>query len=578
MLETYFGVSPVQEKTLAEKTVEHESYSSIPEGYKAGKTKFVIITGSVMSGVGKGTFSGALATLLSCHGLKVSPIKFDGYLNYDGGTLNPFRHGEVFVLEDGTECDLDLGSYERALHHNLTKDNYLTGGKIFKMIIEKERAGKYLGRDVQFIPHVTGEIKNFLRELGMKTNADIVLVEVGGTVGDLENSYFVEAMRELKYEDGRENVMFVNVTYIIEPGSLNEFKSKPAQIGLRQLMSLGVQPDMIICRSQSSIPNSIKEKVSVFGNVPIEHVYNLYDFSNVYEIPLVLRDLGLDKELFKILNLSSKTNGNDVLNFENWENFVEKTKNARKEVVIGIVGKYTNVHDSYLSIIKSLEHAVPYFDAKLKVRWIEATDIEDGKIDVGEALKGVDGVIVPGGFGKRGIEGKITAIKYVRENNIPYLGLCYGMQLAVIEFARNVCGLETAHTTEVNPDTSCPIIYIIPEQKDRLEKSEMGGTMRLGSFPAKLKEGSLARKLYGRDIITERHRHRWELNPEFHKILEDKGMSLSGVYESRNLVEFVEIPDHKFFLASQAHLEFMSRPLTPSPSFMGFVQACVSQK
>jgi len=568
-------VSPAVEKSLAEKTIEHESYSSIPDGYQAGKTKYTIVTGSVMSGVGKGTFSGALATLLSCHGFKVSPVKFDGYINYDAGTLNPFRHGEVFVLEDGTECDLDLGSYERALHRNLTKDNYLTGGKIFKMILDKERAGKYLGRDVQFIPHVTGEIKNFLRDMALKTDADVVLVEVGGTVGDLENSYFVEAMRELRYEEGRDNVMFVNVTYVIEPGSLHEYKSKPAQIGLRQLMALGVQPDMIICRSQTPVPNSVKEKISVAANVPTERVYNLYDFSDIYEIPLILRDLGLDKELFKILGVSPKENGDGVLNFRNWEGFVGKIKNANKEIIIGIIGKYTNVHDSYLSILKSLEHAAPYFAARVKVKWVEATDIEEGKVSVEDVLKGVDGVIVPGGFGKRGIEGKISAIKYVREHNIPYLGLCYGMQLAVVEFARNVCGLKDAHTTEVSPDTTCPIIDIIPEQKDILEKSKLGGTMRLGSYHAKLKEGSLVKSLYGKDVITERHRHRWELNPEFHKILEEKGMSLSGIYEDRNLVEFIEIPANKFFLATQAHGEFTSRPLTPSPLFMGFIQACV---
>ncbi len=565
------------EKTLAEKTIEHESYSSNPDGYQSGKTKYIIVTGSVMSGVGKGTFSGALATLLSCHGFKVSPVKFDGYLNFDAGTLNPYRHGEVFVLEDGTECDLDLGSYERALHRNLTKDNYLTGGKIFKIIVDKERAGKYLGRDVQFIPHVTGEIKNFLRELALKTKADIVLVEVGGTVGDLENSYFVEATRELRYEDGKDNVIFVNVTYVIEPGSLNEYKSKAAQIGLRQLMALGVQPDMIICRSQTPVPHTIKEKVSIAGNVPVERVYNLYDFSNVYEIPLVLHDLNLDVELFKILNISPKENVDGLLNFKNWEGFVEKVRNGQKEVVIGIVGKYTNVHDSYLSILKSLEHAAPYFGARVKIKWIESTDIEDGKVSVKEALKGVDGVIVPGGFGKRGIEGKIEAIKYVRENNIPYLGLCYGMQLAVVEFARNVCGLTTANTTEVDPNTTCPIIDIIPEQKTNLEKSEMGGTMRLGSYSAKLKDGSLVKKLYGKNIITERHRHRYELSQQFHKILEDKGMSLSGVYEKRNLVEFIEISNHKFFLATQAHGEFTSRPLSPSPLFMGFIKTCINQ-
>ncbi len=575
MLEPYFVVSPAKGKTLADSTIEHEHYSSSPDGYKPGKTKYIIVTGSVMSGVGKGTFSGAMTTLLSCHGLNVSPVKFDGYLNYDSGTMNPFRHGEVFVLDDGTECDLDLGSYERALHRNMTKDNYLTGGKIFKIIIDKERAGKYLGRDVMFIPHVTGEIKHFLRELAMKSNADIVLVEVGGTVGDLENNYFVEAMRELRYEEGKDNVMFVNVTYVIEPGSLNEYKSKAAQIGLRQMMALGVQPDMIICRSQNPVPNSIKEKISVFGNVPMNRVYNLYNFTNIYEIPIILRDLGLDKETFSTLKISPKKNGNDLLNFKNWESFVGKVKKAQKQVTIGIVGKYTNVHDSYLSILKSLEHAAPYHGVNVKIKWIEATSIEDGKVSVEKALSGVDGVIVPGGFGKRGIEGKIKAIEYVRKKNIPYLGLCYGMQLAVVEFARNVCGLKTAHTTEVDPNTTCPIIDIIPEQKDRLEKSEMGGTMRLGSYPAKLKQGSLVRKLYGKDVISERHRHRWEVQNSYRETLEKNGMIMSGIYEKRNLVEFIEIPKNKFFLATQAHGEFTSRPLTPNPLFIGFVQACV---
>lgn len=564
-------------KNLAENTVEHEYYSWFPYDYQIGKTKFIIVTGSVMSGVGKGTFSGALATLLSCHGLKVSPVKFDGYINYDAGTLNPFRHGEVFVLSDGTEGDLDLGSYERALHLDLTKDNYLTGGKIFKMIIDKERAGKFLGRDVQFIPHVTGEIKNFLRKLAMKTDADIILVEVGGTVGDLENSYFIEAMRELRYEEGKDNVMCINVTYIIEPGSLKEYKSKAAQLGLRKLMELGFPPDMIICRSQTQVTNSIKEKISGFGNVSMNRVYNLYDYSNIYEIPLILRDFGLDKEVFSILNILPKHNSNSLLNFKNWEEFVDKIKNSNRQITVGIVGKYTNVHDSYLSVLKSIEHAAPYFGAKVKIKWIEATDIEDGKVKVEDALKDVDGVIVPGGFGKRGIEGKITAIKYVRENNIPYLGLCYGMQMAVVEFARNVCGLKTAQSTEINPETDCPVIDIIPEQKDKIEKSELGGTMRLGSYTAKLKQDSVVRKLYGKDIVTERHRHRWEVNPEFHEMLEKNGMSLSGMHEERNLCEFIELPNNKFFVATQAHAEFTSRPLTPSPLFTGFIEACVNQ-
>lgn len=566
-------MSPNNEKTLGEKTVEHEFYTLLPDGYEKGKTKYIIITGSVMSGVGKGTFSGCLATLLSCHGLKISPIKFDGYLNVDAGTLNPYRHGEVFVLNDGTECDLDLGSYERYLNKDLNKDNYLTGGKIFKIVIDKERAGKYLGRDVQFIPHVTGEIKNFLRELAIKSDADIVLVEVGGTVGDIENSYFIEAMRELRYEEGKENVCFVNVTYIIEPGSLGEHKSKPAQLGLRKLMELGVQPDVIVCRSENPVSTKVCEKISISSNVPTERVYNFYDSGNVYEIPLIMRDNGMDNVFFDILKIGPKKNDTG-LSFEKWEDFVNKIKNSRKDITVAIVGKYTNVHDSYLSIIKALEHAAPYNGVKVKINWIESTDIEDGKVKVEGILKNVDGLIVPGGFGKRGVEGKIEAIKYARENNLPYLGLCYGMQLAVVEYARNVCGMKDANTTEIDPCTKYPVIDIIPEQGENLKKEDLGGTMRLGGYPAKLKEGSVVRKLYGKNIAVERHRHRWEFRNNFCQDLENKGMIISGVYEQKNLAEFIEITKHKYFVATQAHAEFTSRPLNPNPLFMGFVKAC----
>jgi len=345
----------MHEKTASERSVEEEFYTSFPKDYKKGKTKYIIVTGSVMSGVGKGTFSGCLATLLSCHGFKVSPLKFDGYLNCDAGTLNPYRHGEVFVLDDGTECDLDLGSYERYLNKSLYKENYLTAGKIFKIIIDKERKGEYLGRDVQFIPHVTGEIKFFLRSLAMKSDADIVLVEVGGTVGDLENSYFIEATRELRYEEGKENVCFVNVTYILEPKSLGEFKSKPAQLGIRNLMELGIQPDIIVCRSEKTITRKIKEKLSIFSNVDVNKIYNLWDFTNIYEIPLLLREIKMDNAIFDVLRIRPGENVDAELNFLNWENFVNKIKKAEKEVTIGIVGKYTYVHDSYLSIIKALE-------------------------------------------------------------------------------------------------------------------------------------------------------------------------------------------------------------------------------
>ncbi len=556
------------------KSVNHEFYSPVLAGYKKGRTKFIIITGSVMSGVGKGTFSSCLATLLTCHGLKVSPIKFDGYLNYDAGTLNPFRHGEVFVLEDGTECDLDLGSYERFLNRNLTKDNYLTGGKVFKTIIDKERTGQYLGRDVQFIPHVVGEIKNFLRELAVKTDADVVQVEVGGTIGDLENSYFIEAMRELRYEEGRENVCFVNVTYIVEPGSLGEHKSKPAQLGIRVLMGLGVQPDIIICRSETPTPDSIREKLSIYSDVPVERVYNLYDLKSIYELPLILKELGVDRAVFEILGLSPKQ-AEQSFTFKDWTAFAEKIKNAGKEVTVGMVGKYTDVHDSYISILKAVENSAPYLGVKAKVRWVEATDIEDGKTTAKDALEGIDGIIVPGGFGKRGVEGKIMAIKYARENNIPFLGLCYGLQLAVIEFARNVCGFKDANTTEVEPGTGNPVIDLLPWQKKMIEDSNYGATMRLGGQPVLIKKGTIAHSLYQKDKVVERFRHRYEVNPKYIECLAKNGIVFSGHSgKDEGIVQIIELPKHKFFIATQYHAEYTSKPLHPNPLFLGFVKAC----
>jgi CTP synthase len=552
-----------------------EFYSSFPEDYKVGKTKYIIITGSVMSGVGKGTFSSCLATLLTCHGLKISPIKFDGYLNYDAGTLNPYRHGEVFVLDDGTECDLDLGSYERFLNRSLTKDNYITAGKIFKMIIDKERGGKYLGRDVLFIPHVTGEIKRFLRELAVKTDADVVMVEVGGTVGDLENSYFIEATRELRYEEGRDNVCFVNVTYIIQPNSLGEFKSKPAQLGIRNLMELGIQPDIIICRSENPIEKNIFEKLSVFSDVPIDRIYNLYDIRNIYEIPLLLREKGLDKSVFEILKIEPK-NVKTELSFSDWEEYVRKAKDAEKEVTIGIVGKYTYVHDSYISILKALEHAAPYLGAKVKIKWIESSDLESEE-NIESMFKDIDGLIIPGGFGKRGIEGKIRVIQHARENKIPFLGLCLGMQLAVIEFARNICSLTGANSTEFDADTNYPVIDFIPEQIDLIKKSDYGATMRLGAYTALLKEGSLIRKIYNEEKIYERHRHRYEVNPKFIETLEKNGLVFSGKSPDGILMEFMELKNHPCFIATQSHPEFKSRPLKPSPMFYELVKASLQR-
>ena len=561
-------------KRVSEQSVEHEFYDSFPRNYKIGKTKYIVITGSVMSGVGKGTFSSCLATLLTHQGLKVSPIKFDGYLNYDAGTLNPYRHGEVFVLSDGTECDLDLGSYERSLHRDLSKDNYLTAGKIFKTIIDKERAGKYLGRDVQFIPHVTGEIKKFLRELAVKSSADIVLVEVGGTVGDLENSYFIEATRELRHEEGRDNVCFVNVTYVIQPGSLDEFKSKPAQLGIRKLMELGTPPDIIICRSENPVGRNILEKLSTFSNVPVEKIFNLYDIRDIYEIPPMLKKEGVDSAFFEILKIEPK----DIKiksNFKEWESFVRKAKNAKKTVNIGIVGKYTNVKDSYISILKALEHSGPYLGARVKPEWIESSILENNR-RLDDVFKNIDGIIIPGGFGKRGIEGKINAIKYARENKIPLLGLCLGMQLSSVEFARNVCGLKGANSTEFAERTKNPVICTMEEQKAILKKEKFGGTMRLGDYKCGLKKDTISWKAYGmQKYIFERHRHRYEFNNKFRKIFEEKGMIIAGLNPEKDLVEIIELKNHPFFVGTQFHPELKSRPLQPHPLFVEFVKAAI---
>jgi CTP synthase len=562
-------------KTISKQSDEHEFYTPVPRDYKAGKTKYIIITGSVMSGVGKGIFTSSLGNLLKCHGFNIAPIKFDGYLNYDAGTLNPYRHGEVFVLDDGTECDLDLGTYERFLNQDLSKDNYLTAGKIFKNIIDKERAGKYLGRDVQFIPHVTGEIKIFLRNLALKSKADIILVEVGGTAGDIENSYFLEAMRELRYEEGRENVCFINVTYILEPKSLGEQKSKAAQLGLRTLMSLGIQPDVVACRSENPVRHKIMEKISVYANVPMDKVISLKNVETIYDIPLYLKEINMDKAIFDILKIKPKHNGDKELNFKNWKRLAENIHNPKKEITIGITGKYTAVHDSYLSILKALEHVSSLLEVKIKIKWIETTAIEKGKRKVKEELENINGIIVPGGFGKRGTEGKIECIKYAREYNLPYLGLCFGFQMALIEFARNVLGLKEANSTEIEPNTNEPVVDILPEQK-KIEG--LGGNMRLGGKDVEIKKGTKAYEIYkGKTIVRERFRHRYECNPEYIKQFEDKGIVFSGKAPKQPIMQILELPNHKFFLGTQYHGELVSKPLKPHPLYTAFVKACINK-
>jgi CTP synthase len=561
-------------RSISKKTEESEFYTPLPHNYKIGKTKYIIIIGSVMSGLGKGIFSASLAKLLQTKGLKCSPVKFDGYLNVDAGTLNPYRHGEVFVLDDGTECDMDLGTYERFLDQNLTKDNYLTGGKLFTTILQGERKGKYLGRDVQFIPHVTGEIKEFMRKLALRTDADVVLIEVGGTVGDIESEYFIEAMRELAYEEGEGNSCFVNVTYILEPQFLGEQKSKAAQLGVKRLMSDGVQPDIIVCRSTNPITNKIKQKISLYSNVPTKRVAGVHDTKSIYTIPLLLKEEGIDREVVEILGLEKRVDRKvEEKRLKEWKDFVSKIKSAKKEVVIGMTGKYTGLRDSYASIIKALEHAGTHLGVKVRIKWIETTDIERKKLSVKDALEGLDGIIVPGGFGKRGSEGKISCIKYARENNIPYLGLCFGFQMAVIEFARNVCGLKEANSTEIEPDTKCQIIDILPEQK-KIEG--LGGNMRLGGRDVEVKPGTKAYTLYGnKKFVRERFRHRYEVNPEMINLLEEKGIVFSGKAPKYPIMQILELPKHKFFVGVQFHPEFTSRPLRPNPLYLGFVKAAM---
>ncbi len=551
-----------------------ENFTSVPGGYAKGKTKYVIITGSVMSGIGKGIFSSALGKTLQDRGLKVAPIKVEAYLNIDSGTLSPYRHGEVFVLDDGTETDMDLGSYERFLDADLSKDNFTTHGQIYHNIILKERRGDYNGRDVQYIPHVTGETKLVLRNLAMKSKADIVLVEIGGTVGDYENLFAMESVRELIYEEGKENACLVNLTYIIEPRHLGEFKSKAAQIGLKQLMGLGLQPDIIVCRSQTPITPIVRQKISMNANVPIEGVFNTYDVDNIYRLPLFYREQGIDEAILRHLGLSERHRVNGSRSLKEWteKNIVQ----LKGEVTIGIAGKYTGTSDTYISIVKALEQCSVLTRTKVNVKWIEATDVETGKKKIGEEMKGVDGLIIPGGFGIRGVEGKVICARYVRENGVPFLGICYGFQIAVIEFARNVCSIKNASTEEVKKDSENNIICILPEQE---EVDGLGGTLRLGGFDIRVKKGTLAWELYGRkEKVRERFRHRYNVNTKFIDVLEKNGMVFSGMAPTKRIMQILELPGHPYFIGTQYHAEFTSRPLKPNPLYLGLVKAAIKRK
>jgi CTP synthase len=562
-------------ESISAKTDDAEDVDFFPEKYRIGRTKYIVITGGVMSGVGKGVFSASLGHLLKHHGFSVSQIKIDGYLNYDAGTLNPYRHGEVFVLDDGTECDMDLGTYERFLNCDLSADNYLTSGKLYSTVLEKERKGDYLGRDVLVIPHVTGEIKHFIRSLANSRPYDIVLVEIGGTIGDIENLHFVEAARELFVAEGRENVMFAHVTMILYNHASGEQKSKPTQHSVKKLLEAGIQPDLVVGRCPRGVSPKVRQKIALFCNVAQENVISSPDLPSIYALPYVLDRQRLAWLVTNRLKLSLPipTNGTPEAPLRSYVEHV----NAEELVPlkIAITGKYATLKDSYVSIVNALEHSEVALGARVEPIWVDTTEIKRPE-DVERLLpEDTAGIIVPGGFGARGVEGKILVIRYARERGVPFLGICYGFHFAVVEFARHVCGLEDAQTTEVNSRTPHPVIHLLPEQ---LDKTELGGTMRLGGHRVLLQKDSEVAKLYGRTEVTERFRHRFEFNNDYREIFEKRGMRFSGTTPDGEIMQVLELPDHPYFVASQFHPEYTSRPLAPNPLFYGLVRAAIKQK
>ena len=529
-------------------------------------TKYIFVTGGVVSGLGKGITAASLGRLLKNRGYKVTIQKMDPYINVDPGTMNPYEHGEVFVTDDGAETDLDLGHYERFINENLTKNSSISMGKIYQNVIEKERRGDYLGKTVQVIPHITNEIKEKIYGFE-NTDTDIVITEIGGTVGDIEGLSIIEAIRQVGLEKNPEDVIYIHVTLLPYIFGSNEIKSKPTQHSVKELQSFGIKPNILVCRTETDIPDSIREKLSLFCNVRKTSVIQNKTADCLYAVPLMLEEEGLAREVCNHLKLE-----NYVPDNTKWEAMIENVRSIdeNKIVNIAIVGKYVKLEDSYISVMESLYHAGFANNVKVKVHLIDSETITSD--NVATKLKGIDGVVVPGGFGNRGIEGKAETIKYVRENKIPFLGICLGMQMAVIEFARNVLGLTDANSAEIDGNTKNPVIHIMEEQKGIDKK---GGTMRLGAYPCIIKEGTLARKLYGKEEISERHRHRYEFNNEYRERLEQAGLKISGTSPDGLLVEMVEIEDHPYFIAGQFHPELKSRPNNPAPLFVGLVKACL---
>ena len=527
------------------------------------RTKYIFVTGGVVSGLGKGIAAASLGRLLKQRGLHVRVQKLDPYLNVDPGTMSPYQHGEVFVTDDGAETDLDLGHYERFIDENLTFNSSVSSGKVYWNVLNRERAGDYLGATVQIIPHITNEIKRNIYSLE-GPDTDVAIVEIGGTVGDIESQPFLEAIRQVAAERGRQNVMFVHVSLIVTiPGS-GELKSKPTQHSAKELLSLGIQPDVILCRSDDPIPQDILDKISLFCNIPSDHAIPNLTADLLYEVPLMLEREGLADVVVRRLGLICH-----APDLTEWATMVHRAKHVHGEVTIALVGKYVALHDAYLSVVEALTHGGIENDVKVEIRWINSEDVTDE--NSAQLLAGVHGILVPGGFGDRGIEGKISAIRYARENKIPFLGICLGMQMAVVEFARHVCGMAGANSSEFGAEEYA-VIDIMEDQKTITEK---GGTMRLGLYPCKLAEGSRCREIYGEDLIYERHRHRWEYNNAFRKQLTEAGLSIAGISPDERLVEIVEIKDHPWFVGVQFHPEFKSRPNRAHPLFKGFIAAAL---
>lgn len=529
--------------------------------------KYVFVTGGVVSGLGKGITAASLGRLLKSRGYSVTMQKFDPYINIDPGTMNPIQHGEVFVTDDGAETDLDLGHYERFIDENLTKRSNVTTGKIYWSVIQKERRGDFGGGTVQVIPHITNEIKSrFFRDDYSTKDTKIAIIEVGGTVGDIESQPFLESIRQFQHDVGKENAILIHVTLIPFLKASGEIKTKPTQASVKELQGMGIQPDIIVCRTEVPLDNNIKDKISLFCNLPSSHVLQNLDVDILYEAPLAMEKEHLAEVVCECLHLDCPKP-----DLEEWKNMCHAWKNPTKKVKVALVGKYISLHDAYISVVEALKHGGVANSADVEIKWVDSETVTND--NAAEILSDVSGILVPGGFGDRGIEGKISAIKYARENKIPFLGLCLGMQLSIVEFARNVIGYNDAHSVELNPDTRHPVIHLMPDQEGI---NDIGGTLRLGSYPCVLDENSLAYRLYGTKEIAERHRHRYEVNNDYRNVLTENGMVLSGISPDGRIVEMIELKDHPWFVATQAHPELKSRPNRPHPLFKGFIEAALN--